>query len=491
LFFADAKWFSLASLTWLTMLLQFVHIALLAALAWLLLWRKSLLLFLSAITVILNLMLSPFQMQNFVWGMQIMFPLVFVAATGAFLCLPLSDRGPFLALSVVLGLVSSYTMPNGILIWPVLALQSIYLKQNRRVTLALAGIGAAVIATYLWHYSRSPEIGMGVTGMLRHPVDASLLVGIIVGSPFRLTLQADAAVGLAVIVATGYIFVRALLSRVQERKWFSALSAIILFLFLSSLSIVAGRLTLENSRFVGKDYVQGRYFTMICLIWVSIALLLLSAEQQRTLRTVSLCAGGVVLACLMFTSLNRQGAEAADWAAFFKGVDAVGSAFLLDAPDEQLLSVLWPSNQGRDERVLFLRQQHLAMFHETRAQWPGQRISELFPASTHNCAGAIEKMADLGGASWRIEGWAWDAGAARAPADILLTDTTGRIIGLARGGLRHGYFPGFFVDAEPALAPHAQARDSEWLGYVRKGDMPWTQVSLYGLFRNDEICAIR
>ena len=129
LFLADARWLAFASLTWLTVFLQFIHIALLVALAWLLLGRKSPALFMIATAVILSLMLSPFQMENFVWGMQTMFPLVFVAATGSFLCLSrASTHKRFLLLSIVLGMISSYTMPNGILIWPVLVVQSIYLS---------------------------------------------------------------------------------------------------------------------------------------------------------------------------------------------------------------------------------------------------------------------------------------------------------------------------------------------------------------------------
>jgi hypothetical protein len=66
------------------------------------------------------------------------------------------------------------------------------------------------------------------------------------------------------------------------------------------------------------------------------------------------------------------------------------------------------------------------------------------------------------------------------------------VIGLARGGLRHGYIPGFFVEAQPP-PPHARFRGSEWLGYVRKGiDTPWAEVGLYGVFRSEgNVCSIK
>ena len=487
LFFADGRWLSLKSLTWLTMVLQFVHVALLIALAWLLLKRKPAVLFLIAATVILNLMFSPFQMENFVWGMQTMFPLVFLAATGAFLCLPQGSRGfPW---AIALGLISAFTMPNGILIWPVLVLQSLYLKQSRKVTAALAMVGSVVIVSYLWHYERPLELGMGVVGMLRHPIDAILLLGLIVGAPFRLPIFAGAIVGTAALVITGYVFIRALLSRIEDRKWFSALFAIIVFLLLSSLSIVAGRLSPVDLHRPGRDFLPGRHFTMICLIWTVIALLALATSQRQTW---VLAIYGILFAGLMFGDLTVQLTEAEDWADFFLATDAVGSAFLLDAPDEQLLSVLWLSKPERDERVQFMRGHRLAVFHEPRATWPGKRVSELFSPSPDRCEGAIEKMVDLDGSSWRVTGWAWDTSASRPPDDILLTDADGRITGLARGGLRHGYFPVFLVEPQPQPA-HSRFRHSEWLGYVRKtAGTSWEDVRLYGLFRRErKVCAIQ
>jgi len=478
LFLGDARWLSFGSLTWLTMLVQGFHIALLIVLAWLLLGRKSRALFMLATVVVLNLMLSPFQMENFVWGMQTMFPLVFAAATGAFLCL--SNR--FLLLAIVLGIISSFTMPNGILVWPILVVQSIYLRRNWKVGMTLAGIGTFVIASYLWHYTRPLEMGMGVGGMLRHPFDAIRLVGLILGSLFRVTAPVDAGIGLIAMVATGWALVRAL-SRVCERTWFSSLFALQIFLFLSSLSLVAGRLTPSCLNVASGDPLPGRYFTLICLCWVSIVLLVLSTFPEPAW-VVS-----VLFVCLMFASMKRQLVEAGDWADFFRAADAVGSALLMDVPDEQLLSVLWPPKTQRGELTLFLRQRGLAMFHESRANWLGRRISDIFPIRGQ-CDGAIEKTVDLDGSSWRVTGWAWDTNASKPPDDILFTDSTGQVIGLARSGLRHGYIPGFFVELQQPPVLHSRFSHSEWLGYVKK--RAGTEGGLYGVFRSEgTVCTIK
>jgi hypothetical protein len=401
-----------------------------------------------------------------------------------------------MALCMVLAIISSYTMPNGILVWPVLVVQAMYLRQSRRVVMALAAIGTAVIVSYLWHYTRPTDFGMGAAGMLRHPIDAILLLGLIVGSPFRFAIPVGTALGALAVAVTGYILIRALLSRTHDQKWLSALVAMVLFLLLSSLTLVAGRLTPQALHLDLRDPLPGRYFTMICLFWVCIGLLVLYTVPSLGLRAWLFGFYGILFVGLMFASMQRQLIEADDWADFFLGTDALGSAFFVNAGDEQLLSILWPAKAEREERVEFMRQHSLALFHEPRATWMGKRVSDLFPTSANECAGAIEKTLSLDGSSWRVLGWAWDPHTSTSPDDILLADASGRIIGLGRGGLRHGYIPGLILDPGPVPPSHARFRRSEWLGYVRRdvrqnGDISWTQMRLYGVFRSEgKVCAI-
>jgi hypothetical protein len=495
LFFADAHWLSLASLNWLSLLLQFVHIALLIALGWLLVRRKPFAFFLAAVTLVLNLMLSPLQIENFVWGMQTMFPLVFVAASGAALALALSGpktRISWLVLAIGLALLSSWTMPNGILIWPVLILQSLYMRQRRGATATIAVLGLIVIATYLRHYTRPPELGMGVIGMLRHPLDAVLLLCLVTGAPLRLKVHSEIVVGAIAMAVSAYMFLKVAAARAKHPEWISALLAIVAFSFLSAVTIVAGRLTPNLLHIDAVDPIPGRYFTMVCLIWAAMGLLALAAYQGRKSDAVWLCFYALLFGSLFFTHRIPQLTEAEDWSDAFTGIDALGPAFILNVPDEQLLSLVWPSKPERDQRIAFMKQRRLAIFSEARANWPDKRISDLFGRLPIRCAGEIEKVVSVSPVSARIEGWAWEVQGSRAPDDVLITDPNGQVVGLARGGLRHGYFPGLFSEPAPVPPPHTRFRHSEWLGYVRykEGDHP-AQFGLYGYFRSSgEACRV-
>jgi hypothetical protein len=502
LWMANARFHSLSSLTWLTLLLQFAHIGVLIGMASVLLGRRgrpegSLVPFAIASMVTVNLLLSPFQMWNFVWSTQAMFVLSFLAATISFLCLALAEdrhRALFTALAVALAVLGSLTMPNGLLVWPVLVLQALYLKRSRRATAAvLALIGAVAIGYYLRHYT-VPFMRMGVGGMLRHPVQAILLVGMVAAGPVAFISNAAAAVcGFLAFVVTGYVAFRALRLDVPERPWLSALVANIVFLVLSSASIVAGRL---DPRFLGPDplySVPVRYPTMVSVLWVSIALLALYTCWRRRVHPVLLGFYAVPLFYLMFASVRTQYAMAEDWSDYFRAADALGVAFLLDAPDEEMLAHLWPVPSERNERVAFLRAKGLAMFHEPRATWMGKNVSELFPRTeSGECSGAIEKTKDLGGFA-RVQGWAWDSRSGTAPDYILLTDSAGRIIGQGRGGLRHGYIPGLLIEPGEVPTSHARLRHSEWLGYIRQNASPSPeQIGLFGVFEKQaKVCSIR
>lgn len=494
-YFADLQWAAHAPLIWLTLSLQALLITLLCALSWVLIGRKSRALFAAAAVVILNLMLSPMQMENFVWSMQFTFPLVYTAAFVSFLCLAaFRTRAPvFMAAAAIAATVASLTMANGILVWPVLAAQAIYLRLPRRVTIGIAVLGAAIIAAYCQSYP-VPPIGMGISGMLRHPVDASLLVGLLLGgalNPIWLPLGIGASlVALALALCVGW---GELSAPFAQRPWLSALAALLVFVLMSAASTVAGRMSPQWLS--GNTPVPSRLFTLVQLFWAVLAILILYALSRTPRSRLSIGFYGALYLSLMFLSLLRQRSAAEDWPDFFRGVDAVGGALVTGVPDEQLLSILWPVGPERDAMTSFLRERRLSVFAEPRAAWLGRRVSELFPpASADRCIGDIEKSLSIPDSpaetSWRVEGWAWNASANRAFEYLLIADQTGMVVGMARGGFRHGYFPGFLVEAQTVLLPHMRYRGSQWLGYVRQPvKTSWTVYGLEG--HSNQICVIQ
>jgi hypothetical protein len=543
LMLADERWASLTSLTYLTLAIQLTHIGLLVALAFRILvsrarnshsqwggrprprrtpWSDSanapeteadegfgrgpggpphisnssgqgFARWLVAATIILNLALSPFQMQNFVWSNQIMYVIVYAAATASVVVLVFSKgRWLMLALSTALGLISSFAMANGILIWPVLFALAAYLGFKLPVRIVLGVVGALVIASYAWNYQR-PSMGMGFTGIIRDPGHAVMLVGLLLAGPITLiSTPIGIAVAFLAAAAAGFLAVFVLRHRSGAPRELTALIACSLFLLLTLFSMVIGRLDASYLHKPDPMGVLDRYFTAVGLFWASIAPLVLYACWQQTRRLWLLAFYGTVFFALMFGGRARQYVAAEDWSDFFVGLDAVGEAFLLDVRDPQLMPILWPVESELETYVVFLRQRRLAFFSEPSASWPGKNIAEMFPRSLDSqCSGAIEKIERTGPGAWRVQGWAVDRDRGTAPKQILFTDAAGRIVGLARGGFRHNYFPGLMV--EPASRPlsllHAKFQRSEWLGYVRSAEKP--DVKIYGMLSGTTVCPVK
>jgi hypothetical protein len=493
-FFADWQWASHAPLIWLTLTLQALLIALLCALAWVLIGGQSRLLFAVGVVTILNLMLSPVQMENLVWSMQFTFPLVFGAAFVSFLSLAMyRSRGRvFLAAAVIAAAVASLTMANGILIWPVLTAQAAYLKLGRRVTVAIALLGAAVIGFYCRDY-RVPELGMGLPGMLRHPVDAILLLGLLLGAALNsVSLRIGIGASLLALAGAGRLCTIALKRSPSQQSWLSALAAVLIFVLSSACSTVAGRML---PQWVSDNTpVPSRYFTMIQLFWAAVAILVLYSLSRTPRPRLSGALYAAFYLCLILFNPLSQTSAARDWPDFFRGVDAVGAAFIAGVPDEQFLSILWPVQREREEMTDFMRVNRVSVFSEPRAMWLGRRVTELFAQDRADyCIGDVERTIPIqessSGLSWRVEGWAWNASASRAFGYLIIADPAGTVVGIARGGFYHGYLPGFSTEDRSALPPHTRYRRSEWLGYVRQSAK--TSWTIYGVENGSrQVCVI-
>jgi len=286
--------------------------------------------------------------------------------------------------------------------------------------------------------------------------------------------------------------------REAERRPIAALTAILLFLFLTGASVVAGRL---SPQFVaglnGVFPIPGRYFTPINAFWTCVAMLVLYAAFVVRIRPAFLVSFGLFFVILMFARVKAELVQAEDWADFFREADGLGAAILLDVPDEQLLSRLWPNAAERNQWIGFLRQDKLSAFAEPRSAWFGQRLTDHFSiASPDRCRGSVEASTPIPSdrfRAWRLEGWAWDAQRGQEPADIIFADESGRIVGSGRGQLRHGYNPGISLNTPlpQPTAEHAAHRRSEWIGYARVDD-PSANAKLQAfavLAGGREVCA--
>lgn len=472
LFLADAKLFALRNspLILLIFTLQFTQIAILAWTARRL--YASHLAFFAATLAAWHLLLSPLQMENFIWGLEIEFGLVYTTALIAFLllaCYAQTHRPILFAAACAAALLSTLSMANGLLAWPCLFAQALYLQLRPRVTTLILTLGTLCTALYLYRYTHPPG-GLGITGELRHPIDTLRSIAILLGGPLTFTspLAAEALGWL------GFALLLLLLVLSRTRAPVATVPlALIAFVLLTSASIVAGRVGAAADFYSraaqGLELLPSRYQILSLLFWASLFLLSLQHKLIRwpaALVVLYLTAG--------LTQFEFRAATA--WADAFRDMDARASSLLLDVDDPPTLSLIWPGDTERTHWSHFLRAQRLSLFTEPRANWPGKPVRYALgtddTSSLPNCEGAIETRTSVSDNALRLTGWTWNAHSGSVPLDILLTDPQGTIIGLGRAGLLHH-------DVSGRAAANPKFWRAGWLAYLKT---PVPNPRLYGLY---------
>ncbi len=468
LFYLDVKLFSfrntpLLCLSWASLLLQVVVISAVnrSLFGSILSWR-----FVAALIVTLNLYLSSFQMENLIWALQIQYILVFTFATLSFTLFASSltaRRGTLLlSTSFLCAFLGSLTMANGLLIWPVLALQAVLCKSSRRVWAGALLAFVLLSGIYTVGYVM-PDTGMGLRGQFHRPGRAIEIALMVVGGPLsNQNYQASVVAGAAGILAA---MISAFAIRRDSRPALPSIHlAIAAFSAGTAALTVWGRISPEFVKqhiAVRAEMLPSRYQTFSFIFWASLfalALWVTRTAHPRVLKALTLTAA-FVPCYFVFAYTRVQPAVADAWLDSMHSFDATGTSFLLNAPDWERQQLLWAYRSQLDGWVQFAREQRLANFSEDRLHWIGSRLTDRFPkAIDAGCEGKLEDAQSISPGCWRVNGWAWERDAHKAPLDVVLVDASGYIRGLARSGQPHHDTGGH--------SPEVIIYRAGWLGYV-------------------------
>ncbi len=396
---------------------------------------SSLVFWVSAIALI-HLLLSSLQMEIFIESMPINYTIGYASAVAASCVLrsaldPKARFEPRFWISIVLAIVSTACLAIGLLVWPALIVEVWLSKTRRKYHLGiLVALAVAVVSVYALGYTR-PDMGMGFSGIIRHPISALSIVAMVLGGPVSLYSRSLGMVagGIGIVIACGILvhFWR------KRSATAPAISLIIVAWFMigSAVSIAVGRVSPE---------------------W---------------------------LASYSGQPLPSQWRMPPQWAGIWQGFDAIGSGFIISVSDQEYMSRVFPVEDYRHRLLGYMRQEHLSVFAEPRADWIGKDVATIARgASEKNCRGNITATSSLGGnpPAFRIIGTltvdGWPPG---DRLDILMADNEGRIVGLAR--------------TLPVQSEGKQATD--FLGYMRCSEESASTARFFVLFPDRRSCAVR
>ena len=391
---------------------------------------------------------SASQFINFIWGFQVQFFLVYAAGAGALWALMRAadaahpgGRRAWIAACLLLAAVSSYSMANGVLIWPILLLAAVRLRIGRAGIGLLGAAAVLVLAQYIhgWHPS-----GLDAPA----PVWRVVLFAMAnAGSPLAPLLgwlgAGTAGAGFAALAVGGTALAGAalqgLLLWTRPSPYSSGrivLAHFTVFVAAAPFAIAAGRAHLPLLA-----AFRSRYMTPPCILWV--CLLSVAWGSLRTLGPRRI-RWAVVAALLLGVALQQMAA--------FRGAREYGAALgqastavVVGVDDASLLPILNYPFTDLAPVIQYLKQHQLAIFSEEWTLWPGRPLAARFSVDPHAsaCRGGIREVVPITGTAWpgwRVSGWAGDA-SGRGPQRIVLVDSSGHVSGvaLAVSGLWTGY----------------------------------------------------
>ena len=337
-------------------------------------------------------------------------------------------------LAVFLGLVSTACLAVGLLVWPMLFFQLWVLRARPRHYAVLGAITAAILIFYSIGYVR-PEMGMGVGGVIVHPIQAVRITAMVLGGPLSDRSRTLGTIaGIIGLTVAGW----SMLSLRHARALAGAAVALrltVCFIVGTAASLVAGRISPEWLIVYSGAIVPSRYLLPILAFWAALVPVSLSCWREGLLARASAITITVIVAVLTFGMWNWEWRFSREWAAFSERYDAIASGFLLDVSDAESMSPIIINDQIRRDVVDFMRREHLSVFAEPRAGWIGKPLSAVgAPNPQANCGVAIDAAVPLTeSAGFRVTGGVTaDRKYLRQRLDLVFADQAGTIEGLAR-----------------------------------------------------------
>lgn len=339
-------------------------------------------------------------------------------------------------LVVIYGMLASFCMANGLLIWPILIAISIITKQ-RKSALQILAAGATVWSVYLHHYQTPPyhsnpaESLLQIRSLLIYILNYLSIPFIGISKPLPILL---ACCGLTIVLTLSATLI---IKKKRPSPSLLAMLSISYFIIGTAAITALGRL-----KFGPEQAISSRYATPTLVFWVCIIGIIASI----TLNYKAKWANGItnLLVILFMGILSRDQIHKLDLkngqypgGAWLSTLPQAWTALATGSPDKQALSGVFMEPEYVTKASAYLKSQNYYPFRGTDWSILGKSLGAIYTKTDpRNCIGKIE--ASISGtneeAYTKLSGWAWDALRGKEPYIIVITDIKDVIYGIALPG---------------------------------------------------------
>jgi hypothetical protein len=386
-----------------------------------------------------------------------------------------------LIISIAAAVVGTYSVGNGMVIWPVMIFMAGISRLPKRRIAGILIAGILSVSAYFVDYRFLEQGRMSL--LLHHPFYAFWFALVYLGSPLSyVNVWLGGMIGL-----TGFLLV-ALASALAVRQHrtgdvaFAVAAAVCLYIAGSAMMGAYGRMAPSDMAF---GFARaGRYISVQLTYWANLSVVIgwlaMRAPWRRSL-ALHVAAVGLT-AVLLSAVMDQQNVQESAFAASQASAHEAGIALLVGIEDPAVMRAIYPDPGFPLRYVAGIRQKRLSIFSSGRHDWIGQPLDRLFAAGPPGrCSGYLERLQPVAG-GYRATGWAMDRETGGAATDIVLIDPSGIVIGL--GETRPGGYPPLIDDIGPGRL------DWDWVGFARGFRAPET-VRAYAVVGSGKIsCAL-
>jgi Ca2+/Na+ antiporter len=370
------------------------------------------------------------QNENFTWGFQSQWFAVYLFALFAFHSIERTAEATadnertksrkWFAAAMVSAWAAAYSMSSGVLVFPVLFVQAIYLRLKPRDLLLIVAITAAVWYAYFIDWVKPASSGSLTTTLLEHPVAEFHYVLLYLGAPaFFAGLDprgADACGALALAgLLAGCIYA---IWRRERHPRAIAMLAFAVFIAGNALLTASGRLWLGI-----ESALASRYTTASLAGWLALILFAaVNVGSGRYIRSVVLVA---VFAILTIVSYQSLALKPDDDVAYSRLV--AGLALRAHVYDPAITNPIYPFP---DRLTAISKDAEAAKLSIFAPDQPDYLVPPDHIGATAACAGYNDVVSTTTTPGvYRAVGWLYDTAGRQTARAIVVTDDAGTTLG--------------------------------------------------------------
>ncbi len=426
-----------------------------------------------------SLLFAVQQYANFTWSFQIQFFEVFFFGNLSIYLLSKAAQGhaKHFFTSSISAWMASFSMANGLLVWPILCLLTGILFKQKKIVLIFFAQTLACWALYLWGYQSPAYHTPASYAIMELPRTISFLF-VLLGAPLDRALQAffpaskdaylcfDGVLGAVVLFVVGKQIWGNLITEKSNSAQRLTLSGVQLFILGSEGLTAIGRSTFLPF----SEAVTSRYTSPVLLLWYTIlALFIIETPEREKNKPTSdrlwLYAIVPALAVVFWGIVPLGWKEAKGQKSYLAcGGEAIRAGVddraawrrLVDAPPEVMQQV-----------TDYFRSRKLSLFSTPWEEWLGKHLENLVEISQGKIDGCIDQMVAIKESArpgWKLSGWAFCAEVKPQSWIIVATDPEKKIIGVLAGReLREDV---------AKVKPELGTLETGWIGYIQSSEKP-------------------